>query len=226
MQLLFALVNVAAIVYEPPFLHGGINPPVELAKAANERVRQCAELYPPDALSKAEEGSTALDFTIATDGRVKDIVVQVSSGFADLDAAAVACAGKWVYGPIVLDGVPVTSEFRSRATVRFSTMGYFGAPVAVTGNAYSALLSAGLQCLKPAAPSTEQLAKAGSPSRIRVHVLNGQVQSAVSIATSGDVALDQRAAECFGKLDMKLPGDVTGPLDFTFPVYWDQYASW
>jgi len=46
-------------------------------------------------------------FQVAADGTVKDVVVDVSSGNANLDAYTVRCASAWRYEPATKDGQPV-----------------------------------------------------------------------------------------------------------------------
>ena len=74
--------------------------------------------YPPAAITAGEQGITFLSFHVATDGTTKDITVTTSSGYADLDAAAVAEAGCWRYKPGMKDGKPVEVTLQGRVIWR------------------------------------------------------------------------------------------------------------
>jgi TonB family protein len=63
--------------------------------------------YPPAAIRAGVEGDTQLTYRIATDGTTKDIVVERSSGNADLDAASVAGVRCRRYKPMTQEGKPV-----------------------------------------------------------------------------------------------------------------------
>jgi protein TonB len=54
--------------------------------------------YPTDALAAKREGSVDLEFTIAANGAVKDVVV-VGSSAAEFEASAVAALLRWRYLP-------------------------------------------------------------------------------------------------------------------------------
>lgn len=54
--------------------------------------------YPSDALAAGREGSVDLEFTIATNGSVKDVVV-ISSTAPEFEAPAVAALLRWRFVP-------------------------------------------------------------------------------------------------------------------------------
>lgn len=61
--------------------------------------------YPPQAIRAGEEGTVTLQLFVGLDGRVLDARVAKSSGYARLDAAAVAEARRsWRLSPATLDG--------------------------------------------------------------------------------------------------------------------------
>ena len=63
--------------------------------------------YPPLATRLGHEGSVVLSFTVGADGGVSNVTVVQSSGFPELDAAAIPCAEKWQYKPAEENGAPV-----------------------------------------------------------------------------------------------------------------------
>jgi TonB family protein len=54
--------------------------------------------FPPDALAAGREGSVELEFTIAANGAVKDVIV-VTSTAQEFEAPAVAALLRWRYVP-------------------------------------------------------------------------------------------------------------------------------
>lgn len=65
--------------------------------------------YPPSALQAQEFGLVIVNITIAEDGRVARASLGHSSGFSDLDDAAVANVGTWTYLPATIGGQPIHS---------------------------------------------------------------------------------------------------------------------
>ena len=105
---------IAHVEVRPPptGIRTAITPPVSLG-----RPHACADLYPRAAIDARAEGITTLTFIVTTEGSTRDIKVFASSGNADLDAAAVACAGRWRYQPQTENGVP--EEARWEASVEW-----------------------------------------------------------------------------------------------------------
>jgi TonB family protein len=66
----------------------------------------CLRNYPEAAKIAGIEGTTTLAFTVTEQGAVADVRVAKSSGNADLDNAAAACAAQWRYKPARPDGKP------------------------------------------------------------------------------------------------------------------------
>ncbi len=62
--------------------------------------------WPKSSLRNEETGTVTLSFLIAADGRVADSKIMKSSGFRDLDKAAVAGISKCRFKPGTVDGVP------------------------------------------------------------------------------------------------------------------------
>jgi TonB family protein len=65
--------------------------------------------YPKSSLRNEETGATALEFKLASDGRVTDARVLRSSGFRNLDAASMAALGRCQFMPKSIDGEPVAT---------------------------------------------------------------------------------------------------------------------
>jgi len=82
------------------------------------RDKQVAPKYPAAAEKRGIEGWVELDFTIATDGRVKDLVVRGAEPAGVFDEAAVTAVAQWIYRPVIRNGRPV--EQRARLRLRFN----------------------------------------------------------------------------------------------------------
>lgn len=65
--------------------------------------------YPRKSLRNEEQGTVTLEFLIGLDGRVVDSKVDKSSGFKDLDKAAIAGLSLCKFTPGTVDGKPVQS---------------------------------------------------------------------------------------------------------------------
>jgi TonB family protein len=61
-------------------------------------------VYPVSAQSSGEEGTVVLKVYVLESGRPTRIGIGQSSGFQDLDTAAVQTAANWHYVPAVVDG--------------------------------------------------------------------------------------------------------------------------
>ncbi|HET6431143.1 energy transducer TonB [Dyella sp.] len=87
------------------------------APAAVEIISRPPPDYPAEAVRQRHEGTVLLLLTIDTDGLPQEIAVAQSSGFAELDAAAVASARKWRFRALRSDGGATTAT--ARVPVRF-----------------------------------------------------------------------------------------------------------
>ncbi len=81
------------------------------------RVREVAPRYPAAADRRRIEGWVDLEFTIATDGIVKDLAVRGSQPAGVFEDAATRAISQWVYRPVMRDGRAV--EQRARLRLRF-----------------------------------------------------------------------------------------------------------
>ena len=62
--------------------------------------------YPRLSISRGEEGTVVLAVLVGMDGRVREVRVKVSSGFARLDMAARDAVSDWRFVPGKRAGVP------------------------------------------------------------------------------------------------------------------------
>jgi protein TonB len=77
-----------------------------------------APVYPAMSRRLREQGTVFLELLILPDGTVSEISVRTSSGFARLDASALAAVKKWRYVPAKRGGVPI--PFRYVQPIEFS----------------------------------------------------------------------------------------------------------
>lgn len=62
--------------------------------------------YPPQAVREHHTGKVVLKVLIGVDGSPKDVTVEKSSGYRELDQSAVAAAKTWMFNPGRRDGQP------------------------------------------------------------------------------------------------------------------------
>jgi len=55
--------------------------------------------YPPDLIEEDVEGSVKIKIFVASDGSIEDVVVISSSGYAEMDNAAVAAGYRFTFNP-------------------------------------------------------------------------------------------------------------------------------
>jgi len=68
--------------------------------------------YPPQAIRQHHTGTVILLITVAPDGSVADVKVDKSSGFHELDTAALAAVKKYRFNPTIRNGVKVSGLAR------------------------------------------------------------------------------------------------------------------
>jgi protein TonB len=90
-------VAAAPEILVPPRLVGGSG--VDLAR-----------FYPPLAKRRREEGVVTVHFSISASGEILDVAVRRSSGFEDLDQAALAAARTRHFTPETRNGTPVAGS--------------------------------------------------------------------------------------------------------------------
>lgn len=94
---------VVAQTNAPPA--SGIAPPASIGDHDNTM-----GYYPPLARARNEQGTTRVYYVINADGGVGDASVENSSGFADLDAAAIDMVKAWRFKPATKDGKPIATS--------------------------------------------------------------------------------------------------------------------
>ncbi len=87
----------------PPAARG----PENLGELSAKMIAATPPKYPMDSRRAHEEGTVVLSVLLSTDGRVTDIAVTRSSGFARLDRAALDAVRGWRWSPLMRDGSPV-----------------------------------------------------------------------------------------------------------------------
>ena len=55
--------------------------------------------YPPDLIEEDIEGSVTIKIFVASDGSIEDVAVISSSGYAEMDSAAVAAGYRFTFNP-------------------------------------------------------------------------------------------------------------------------------
>jgi protein TonB len=94
-------------------------PPADIAPSENLSYRQRnPPKYPPQAVRQRHEGTVVLLVLVGVDGAPKDIKVDQSSGFRELDKAAEDAARNWRFNPGKRGGAAV--EGYARVPVTFN----------------------------------------------------------------------------------------------------------
>jgi protein TonB len=76
--------------------------------------------YPPQAVRQRHEGTVVLLVLVGTDGSAKDVKVDQSSGFRELDQAAIQAAQRWKFNPAKKGGAAVEGYARVPVTFNLS----------------------------------------------------------------------------------------------------------
>ena len=82
-----------------------------------ERVRQSPPRYPVAAERQGVEGAVDLEFTVAIDGSVKDVVITSARPARVFDDAAMRAVAQWKFRPVMKQGQP--AEQRARVLLKF-----------------------------------------------------------------------------------------------------------
>lgn len=115
------LVSAATVPVDPappPMIMAPPAPPAPPAAPAPPAVVQGGDIgtqmisakpprYPIEARRKRQQGTVVLAITLGLDGRVANIAIARSSGFASLDDAARDAVRRWRWAPTIRDGAPV-----------------------------------------------------------------------------------------------------------------------
>jgi TonB family protein len=81
-------------------------------------VKSANPTYPKKAELSKTQGWVELDFTVAENGAVKDVVVHAASAPGVFDGAAISALLQWRYKPVLRDAKPVAQ--RARIRIRFA----------------------------------------------------------------------------------------------------------
>lgn len=188
----------------PPAAANAVPPPPSAVTPGTPRStgRQhgCGQNYPEAAVKAGIEGTTTLSFVVTAQGAVTRVTVAKSSGNADLDDAAIACASTWTYKPATQNDVPVETPWQ--ATVQWSlhddAAAYRLTPLCTRYH-----------------PLTEQmLPKIGSVTMLILRLMpDGNVTQAKILGSSGDAGLDDAALRCVNAQHIDLAGLAAPPPD-------------
>lgn len=185
--------------------------PVWIAAPAFMGMSNCArDYYPSNAIRLAETGKTELRFNIAADGSVKDLAVATSSGYDDLDSAAVACASQWHYRPATQDGVAVEVPWRTIIQWKINP----------PHSDMDDIFQAGVKCAKTPAPDGDDLRHVSVPTAVGLQFSGGAIVNVSVKQSSGSPTLDARAVSCFAAISPDLSKKIVGAQSIVFPVWW------
>jgi protein TonB len=100
--------------------------PENLGELSAKMIAAKPPRYPVDSRRAHEQGTVVLSVLLSTDGRVSDVSIARSSGFARLDRAALDAVRDWRWSPLMRDGNPVM--VRGVVTIPFILQGGDGGP--------------------------------------------------------------------------------------------------
>lgn len=94
-------------------------PPSDIAPSEDVSYRQRnPPRYPPEAMRQQHQGTVVLLVLVGVDGSPKEVKVERSSGYRELDRAAMEAARNWRFNPGKHNGQPV--EGYARIPVNFT----------------------------------------------------------------------------------------------------------
>jgi TonB family protein len=102
---------------EAPFINMLFPPPGFVGPREDPNSPHEQPPFPVHATQCQESGTAKVTLTIGADGRVSDVTVVESTGYADLDAATVIQVGAWRYLPATKDAAP--TAVRVSVTIPF-----------------------------------------------------------------------------------------------------------
>ena len=91
--------------------------PENLGELSAKMISATPPKFPLESRRTHEEGIVVLSVLLSTDGRVADVSIAKSSGFARLDRAALDAVRDWRWSPLMRDGNPVM--VRGMVTIPF-----------------------------------------------------------------------------------------------------------
>lgn len=81
--------------------------PIAAGNLATRLIAAPAPRYPVESRRKREAGTVTLLVVVGEDGRVETISISRSSGFEQLDRAALSAVRRWRWSPVMIDGQAV-----------------------------------------------------------------------------------------------------------------------
>ncbi|MGD0143761.1 MAG: TonB family protein [Rhizomicrobium sp.] len=197
------------------------------------------DIYSPAALAAGEQGSVALSFRIGTDGSPKNVTVSATSGYPDLDQAAVACAAQWKYRPAMQDGRPVEVDWK--AIVKYSMAPSINPPSVITDDSNPTAVAQGRSPAgtpKAIANAHNCASKFYPPAAIAGHeegdvgiaflvATDGSTEKILVYSTSGYPDLDQAALTCAAQWKYRPATQNGKPVEWSLAetVHWTLHAQ-
>ncbi|MFB9066592.1 energy transducer TonB [Pseudofulvimonas gallinarii] len=100
----------------------GRGAPVEIQYAGMGPVVERSALpYPPQAVSRRQQGEVSLRVRVTPEGKAEDIEILQSSGHSLLDSGAKAAVAEWTFKPDRINGQPVPSTVTVPISYRMAT---------------------------------------------------------------------------------------------------------
>lgn len=181
----------------------------------------CFAYYPPVAVRLAEEGDTELQFTVSASGALKDISVEKSSGYDQLDQAATQCAARWRYKPGIRNGVPIDVPWRIVVRFRLDASAPLSPEVVALQTAYRKVRLAGFRCIGASLPSDNDLRSATGKTTLIIALKEGTISDVTTYKTSGNDKLDNAAVQCFRSVQIDADDAKTLAIARELPIFVD-----
>jgi TonB family protein len=181
----------------------------QLAALAHGENNNCAsKYYPPVAIRLNHEGSTVIDVSIDETGKVSKAGIAASSGYPELDQAAVDCVAKeWRFTPATRDGKPVASVKQYRIVWKLTGPQNVRPWLKMDPDGLCQTIFASAKIRWPSYRAAT-LAFRVSPA--------GAVELPFVAISSGDQLFDAKAVECMSKLSYT-PAQIAGvPSDVSW----------
>lgn len=108
----FGVVRYAAQLPSIPWLSASKAAPVAFRARPqpDPAYPHVVNLYPRVALLNRQQGTVVVRLLVLRSGEIGDVNLVKSSGYSQLDAAALVATGNWRYLPAVRNGEPVSAE--------------------------------------------------------------------------------------------------------------------
>jgi TonB family protein len=159
-------------------------------------------------------GTVTLAFRIDIKGVPRNIIVQKSSGYSDIDRNSITCVSEWKYIPAEFSDNPIESLWS--ADVQFSP-----GPPRRTGPYVDPLLR-----LCPGYPKSDLPNPKPTVALITIGA-DGALADTSLVQSSGDSSLDQFALACASKVSFKqdiASGQQTAGR-LLFPIFWPRQSK-